>query len=572
MRVPVSLLPPPDHADLTVDEFERQRDVLDEEKWVRLCARGLAFGISMFFLPGWLVVLLASCDLAGELLVHHLQRDIPRLVANRRRYRVYLAVTFQIEASFALPAGLMWHIDDPYVKSFAVGMMAGTMLHVAMVRSIHLAMGLTGAAAICAVTLISNATFWIAQGEPGYLLVTTFCAITLLGYFLSALMTNHHLHRATAQGRADARAANDAKSRFLAQMSHELRTPLNAIMGIAHAELAQRRDPRSQRNLSLIIDSTRGLCTVLDDILDMSAMEEGAMPIRPVPVRLDAEIAATVALFRAQVEAAGLTLVLSSGRAKPDIARVDDQRLRQCLYNLLSNALKHTSKGGVRVEVGGGPGLLQIEISDTGAGIDPALRNIIFQPFNRGPGQHSGTGLGLSITRSLAQRMGGDLVLLPSASGAVFRLTLALAAATEADLPANPKLPPVDLTGRHILVVDDIATNRLVAATYLRSFGATVREASSGDEALIQVAGSLPDMILLDMNMPGLSGVQTLHQLRSLGHEVPVIAMTADATEAHRAAYLAEGLDGYVAKPLSPEALSLALRPHLRDLASATRT
>jgi len=549
------------------NEFLRQRAILDGEALARFIATGLGYGVTAFFLPLWLVVPLAAGNFLAEAAVYALTRDIEPLVARGRRYRAMLACTFLLEACFVLSAGVMWHMQDPYVKALAVGLAVTTMMHVATVRAIHLPTGLSAAAAIWVTVLTSNTLYWVAQSDWTTLAVTTFCALITLGYFISVLVSNHRLHRETSAGWAEALEANAAKTRFLAQMSHELRTPLNAIVGLGHAELARDRDPLTRERMQLLVESASGLGVLLDDILDMAAVQEGRLPIRPAPISPSAAITATVALFRPQAEAAGIDLRLSFDASLPAAVLLDGQRLRQCLSNVLSNALKHTVKGSIRVMASATlPGMLCIEVADTGPGIPDALKATIFEPFQRGPGPQAGAGLGLTISRTLARRMGGDLTVVPSPRGARFRLTLTFGPAALADLAPEPPAAPLNLAGRHVLVVDDIATNRLVAATYLRLLGATVTEADSGEAALAMAARRVPCAILLDMNMPGIDGVETLRRLRTMGgavQAVPVIAMTADATEAHRTYYLACGMDGYVAKPLSPDRLTAALRPHL---------
>lgn len=554
-------------------ELLRQRDILDGEATVRFVATALGYLISALFLPVGIVVALAAINLLAEVGVYAFQRDVDRLMSRGWRYWGLLACVFLHEACFVVPPALMWHLEDPYTKAYAVGMTASTMMHVATVRAIHLPMGLAGAAAIWIIVLTSNTLYWAHSAAWLPLGLTTLCALVALSYFVSALVSNHRLHRETSAGWAEATEANAAKTRFLTQISHELRTPLNAILGMGHAELARQTDDEGRGRMHLLIESASALGVLLDDILDMSALQEGRLPIRPAPLDLPAAIAATVALFRPQAEAAGLTLDLVMDAKVPRAACLDGQRLRQCLSNILSNALKHTERGGVQVMVSHpAEAMLRIEVQDTGNGVPEALHAAIFEPFQRGPGVHGGTGLGLTISRTLAQRMGGDLVLLPSDRGARFGLTLALVPATLADIAPRPAEPPLNLAGRLVLVVDDIATNRLVAATYLRQLGATVSEADSGAAALDVVAAERPCAILLDMNMPGMDGIETLGRLRALPGpvaRVPVIAMTADATETHRRLYLASGMDGYVSKPLTPDRLTEALRPHLADRTGA---
>ena len=285
-------------------------------------------------------------------------------------------------------------------------------------------------------------------------------------------------------------------------------------------------------------------------------------------VDLRAETAATLALFRQQISDAGLNLTLSIAVGVPAFARIDGQRFRQCLSNVISNAVKYTTKGSIYVAVSlPAPDELAIEVSDTGPGVSDTLMEHIFEPFHRGDTLVPGTGLGLTISRTLARRMGGDLVLLPSDTGARFRLSFALEAAGPGDLAPPETAALADLNGKRVLVVDDIGTNRLVAMTYLRIMGAAPLEADRGQSAIDLVPVERPDVVLLDMLMPDMDGLTTFARIRALpgpAGQVPVIAMTADATDEHRHRCLNAGLNGYVAKPLSPEALGAAILAALR--------
>ena len=214
-------------------------------------------------------------------------------------------------------------------------------------------------------------------------------------------------------------------------------------------------------------------------------------------------------------------------------------------------------------------------MSDTGRGIAPDIADRLFEPFQRGASDAPGSGLGLSISRSLARAMGGDLVLLPTNKhankhvGASFLLTLALGVVADtqtATPPQTAQTQTADMQGRTVLVVDDIATNRLVARAHLALYGVTVTEAASGAVAVEMIRAAAPDLVLLDMNMPGMDGIATLKKIRALpsrAARLPVIAMTADATNDHRRRYLEAGLDGYLAKPLTPEAVADLLAQHL---------
>lgn len=553
------------NSDRLREELARQYSILMKEAPIRLATTTLAYGLASLFIPVSIILICFAVNLGGEIISLRALKGLDP-ASDLARYRKCLTWVFILEMAFSIVPAMMWHVEGPYMKAFAVGLAVTSILHVSTVRAIHLPMALTAFAAIGGTAVASNAWLWINKGDLASLAFTTVCAVAGLGYALGAILSNNKLHRETANGRAEAQAANAAKGAFLAQMSHELRTPLNAILGMGHAELRRTNDPVSLERLSVLISSAEGLSTILDDILDMSSIQGGHLPIRRQAASVRSEIAATTALFRPQIEEAGLTLILDLPDTLPDWALLDAQRLRQCLSNLLSNALKNTATGQISliakrlVRAGEGP-LLQIEVADTGPGIAPDIADALFEPFVRGPGTSLGTGLGLSITRALAQQMGGDLRLrMPNPGepvGAHFILTLAL---TETFPPqasfASTAVAPINLAGRKVLVVDDIATNRLVAVTYLRYFGAEAVEAASGAAALRCLAAGGIDLVLLDMNMPEMTGLEAFVALRKLpapvGH-VPVIAMTANTQSDHRKLYTNAGINGYLAKPVTPD-------------------
>jgi two-component system, sensor histidine kinase len=563
------------------DELARQYRILMKEAPVRLTVTALAYALAGRFLPLPIVLICFAVNLVGEVMSARILRNLDP-VQEPSRYRQCLTWVFILELGFTVIPAMIWHLEGEYMKAFAVGLVASTVMHVSTVRAIHLPMGITGLAAIGIAAFVSNTILWVKMGDCGSLTFTTVCIIGGLGYALGAMTSNNRLHQETVRGRAEAQAANAAKGTFLAQMSHELRTPLNAILGMGHAELRRTDDPVSHERLSVLISSAEGLSTILDDILDMSASQGGHLPIRRHAIDVRAEIAATTALFRPQVEEAGLALVLDMADDLPNWALMDDQRLRQCLSNLLSNALKNTGKGEITLrarQIDRGPDepLLQIEVADTGPGIAPELVEALFEPFVRGPGASLGTGLGLSITRTLARQMGGDLQLDQSKSGsdggAHFILTLPLEE-TGAPSLEQERVPasPIDLARCRVLVVDDIASNRLVAATYLRYFGADPVEVPDGAAALQRLAEGGIDLVLLDMNMPELDGLETFARLRKMPGpigKVPVIAMTANTLSDHRKLYRDAGINGYLAKPVTPDAAAAEIRRVLESAAAA---
>ena len=553
-------------------EVQRQFSVINQMETRRRLLVLLPYAIAAIYLPGWLCLALMVLDTGLARVAIGILGDVdpPR---QPKRYLAALAAFAASQFCYILVPALIWQVPDPYAKAFAVGMFMINLVHLSTIRTVHFPMAMIALSSATGISLIANTIYWVRAENWTGLAISTVCIVATVYFVLMTMTAIHRLHQKMVRDQQAAEVANDAKSRFLAQMSHELRTPLNAILGMGYAEMTKATTAESRERLATLVQSARSLSVLLNDILDLSAVQAGQLPIRPSTVDLRAEIRATLALFGQQVSDAGLSLAVVIDDQVPALARIDGQRFRQCLSNVLANAIKYTEAGSIDIDITlPRPDQIAIEVVDSGHGVPEALREQIFEPFHRGESLISGTGLGLSISRTLARRMGGDLVLLPSAKGARFRLTFALLAAEPDDAVApgpqatfsyGPPQALADLSGRRVLVVDDIATNRLVAATYLRIMGAVPSEADSGEKALaLLLTEALPDVVLLDMLMPQIDGLTTFARIRALpgaSGQVPVIAMTADATEEHRRHYLSAGLNGYVSKPLSPETLGAAI-------------
>jgi signal transduction histidine kinase/DNA-binding response OmpR family regulator len=388
--------------------------------------------------------------------------------------------------------------------------------------------------------------------------------------------------------RREAEAANRAKSVFLANMSHEIRTPLNGILGMAQSLVRDARDADLRDQVEIILESGNTLKSLLDDVLDLSKIETGHMDIAPVETDLMQVLRRQHSLWMPRTDEKDIALVLDVAEDVPAHVRIDPIRLGQCLSNLVSNAIKFTERGEVRISVStrtvnGGAGIA-FAISDTGIGMDAATIGRLFTPFAQADSSISrrfgGTGLGLVITRRLAQLMGGDVTVESrQGRGTTFTLTIA-AEAADCQPPASPLIerywcgeaPDGEC---RILVVDDHAINRRVARMLLAPEGYRVTEAENGQQALEALERGTFDVMLLDIHMPVLDGVETLKRLRASGRPwagMPVIAVTADAMSGDRERYLAEGMNGYIAKPIERPALLAEVARLLVDTAAGSRS
>jgi len=382
---------------------------------------------------------------------------------------------------------------------------------------------------------------------------------------------------ALAKAERDAQAATEAKSRFLASMSHEIRTPMNGVVGVLHL---LRAEPLSSGGRSLLDEALQCghmLSELINDILDLSKIEADQMQMVPEPTDPGGTLRGVASMLRPQAEAKGLTLAVE-GDLDCGWSHVDPIRLRQALFNLMGNAVKFTHEGSVVARLsatGEGPDRrLAFEIRDTGVGIAAQAQGRLFERFQQADDsttrQFGGTGLGLAITRRLARLMGGDVeVQSVEGRGSTFRLHIA-APATPIPVALQPA-PPDSLKGVRVLMVEDNAPNRIVARKILESMGADVEIAEDGAAGLEAAAALLPDLILMDVNMPVMDGLEATRRLRTLpgrAARIPVIALTANVLDRQRQAYADCGMNGVAGKPLSP----LALLEEIRRVIKPTRS
>ena len=388
----------------------------------------------------------------------------------------------------------------------------------------------------------------------------------------------------------EAEAANLAKSAFLGNMSHEIRTPLNGILGMVQILADGGLDADEREMVEIVLDSAQTLKGLLDDVFDLSKIEAGHVSLAPADCAIEPLLKRQHSLWLPRAQEKNISLTLDMAADLPKCLRFDASRFGQCLSNLISNAIKFTAEGEVSVRVAAGPAspgfLLKIEVSDTGIGMNPETRDRLFRPYTQADNTISsrfgGTGLGLVITRKLAQLMGGDVTISgEEGKGSTFTLTIQ-AEATQSPLveTAIGGLEPLGVPvgslavscGARILVVDDHKVNRRVVRMFLQPEGYVVSEAENGLQALEMLRREPFNLVLLDIHMPVLDGLQTLKKLRSSGEtwrNIPVIAVTADAMSGDRERYLAEGMNGYLPKPVDKAQLLANIARILKPNAGA---
>ena len=359
-----------------------------------------------------------------------------------------------------------------------------------------------------------------------------------------------------------AEEAGEAKAAFLANMSHEIRTPMNGVLGVLQILKAEPLTSEGRTLLDEAMSCGRMLAELLNDVIDFSKIEAGRLELAYEPLHPRSVVDGVIHLLKPQADGKALTL---TGQCAPGIGwvRSDPVRLRQALFNLIGNAVKFTEQGGVTVRCGpGAPGRLRFEVEDTGIGIPAAFQARVFERFDQGDAsttrRFGGSGLGLSITRRLAELMGGEVGFTSQeGAGSTFWLEVAAQPAAEVHTAAAQPLHDV-LYGLRVLVVEDNATNRIIATKLLEQLGAAVETAADGYLGLEAAARGGFDLILMDVQMPGMDGLETTRRVRALPppiSQTPIIALTANVLSHQRQAYLEAGMDGVVGKPIAPAVL-----------------
>ncbi|MEO5772218.1 MAG: ATP-binding protein, partial [Burkholderiaceae bacterium] len=391
-----------------------------------------------------------------------------------------------------------------------------------------------------------------------------------------------HAVSQTQAARQRADEANAAKSQFLATMSHEMRTPMNGILGLSELLMGTRLSPRQRQFAQTIVQSGRALLTIINDVLDHTKIEAGRLELECVEFDLVDTVEDMRLLMAGAAQNKGLALVHRLSPALPRRVRGDPGRLRQILLNLVGNALKFTAQGEVVVAVEllsteGSALLLRFEVRDTGIGLEASAQQHIFDAFTQADSsttrKFGGSGLGLSIARRLVGLMGGEIgVISQAGAGSTFWFTArfgAVQVATEVPRAAEQAVPPVQLRPARILVAEDNAVNQLVICAMLEAKGFDPVVVADGQQALEAVVAGAYELVLMDVHMPRMDGLEATRRIRVWEQSgegaarVAIVAITANALAADCDICLAAGMDGYISKPIDVADLDAVLAQHL---------
>ena len=490
-----------------------------------------------------------------------LTTDFPASAEDRVRYLVPLAISPLLWCSAAF---VYWRMPNEALHLVGLATVAGVLVHAQFYchRS-KLALAVMAAGPVAVMLALPLVIGGFSGAALATLVVSQILIITYIG---NGALEHMRAGDALERAQADAAAASDAKSAFLAMMSHELRTPMNGVLGMAHALKQGRLDPRQAEQVEMLLRAGDGLMAILNDILDISKIEAGRMELETTAFDVIDLGQRVCDLWAEPARAKGVRLIYDVDARTPRWVSGDPTRVRQIMLNLMSNALKFTAVGCVRLTLRPGESGIEIVVDDTGIGMSTEQQARLFETFSQADPtiarRYGGTGLGLSICRQLADMMAGVISVTSAAGeGSTFCVHL--------PLPTAQAAPPVQaqerrdgIAGRRILVVEDNPINQAVARAILEATGAIIDTADDGVQSLAKLRDQTFDLVLMDVHMPHMDGIEALSRIRAgeAGDRgVPVIALTADAMAGEDARLLRLGFDAVQAKPITPAALVAAI-------------
>ncbi|HEX2559115.1 ATP-binding protein [Phenylobacterium sp.] len=491
---------------------------------------------------------------------------------SQRRRRACFVVYALAVPTWTGAGAMLWASDNTACQVAGAGFFAAHLLYIQALHARSLGALIPTTPSIFAPALAPLLVQQYSGWDQLYVMLTfgTIVGHALFGFYVT-LKTAATLDEA----QTETLAASRAKSDFLAKMSHEIRTPLNGVLGMTQSLLQDGRLEAGQREKLAVVEQSGGaLLALLNDLLDISKIEAGKLELEVRAFDLAAALKSVVSTFSAVAADKGIGLRLEIDPEAQGAYDGDALRVRQIVTNLVSNAVKFTESGEVAVRAGASPdGRVRISVSDTGIGIDDETLGRLFAKFEQADSsttrRYGGSGLGLAICREIAELMGGHIdVESAPGRGATFTVTLPLkprrAPAPSARAEAEGGAERPVLTGLRVLAADDNATNRLVLKALLAPMDVDLTLVENGREALGAWQAEPWDLILMDVQMPEMDGVEATAAIRAAEQasgrpRTPIIALTANAMTHQVAHYLARGMDGHVAKPIDATSLYTAI-------------
>jgi len=538
-----------------------------------------AFGILTCFClpPPEGVAWLALAILSELILSWSTRRSVAQRATPQVNRRTKLCATFFSSGVWTSGAVLYWLVGVPAFQVAAVILLA-TLLIIAQGDSFRsLSSAATfGVAPALAITTLPLFASTYGDLERVCVAVVTFLALAFLaGNFRQNVANSAALRAyqaALVQKSHQADAANRAKTSFLAVMSHELRTPMNGVLGMTRALGQTDLAPRQAEYVGMLTKSGEDLMTILNELLDISKIEAGKLELETITFDFLELVERVHGFWSAAAGDKGVHLAVQVEDSTPRWLIGDPTRLRQVLNNLVSNALKFTSHGEVRLSVSvlamePSSAELEIIVSDTGIGMDAEQQSRLFQSFSQADAsttrRFGGTGLGLAICKQLVGLMAGDIEVESAAGkGTAFRVHLRLPIGESSATAAEAAREVTGAIDLRALVADDNAINQVVARSILEPLGIQVTTANDGAEALDRLKSDRFDVVLMDVHMPNMDGIEALARIRggeARDPTIPVIALTADALSGADEALLAQGFDAVEPKPVNPGRLLLSI-------------
>ncbi|HYD46368.1 MAG TPA: ATP-binding protein [Phenylobacterium sp.] len=496
----------------------------------------------------------------------------------------------------SLSAGLaaaFWMTEIPTARLFAIVYLCVSLFYVLMqyYARLRMFMLIGGPYMVAMAAGVAEMGWRHLHGPAPWLMLTVAMAgANMFHFFRNARKQLDSSRAALRAAKAEAQerglvaeSANRAKSQFLATMSHEIRTPLNGVLGMAQAMAAEKLSKVQRERLSVIRQSGEALLAILNDVLDLSKIEAGKFELETVEFDLGQVVNGAHQAFTALANKKGLSFCLTVEPQAQGVYLGDPTRIRQVLYNLISNSLKFTETGEVRVLARREGQNLVLSVADTGIGMSPDQVSRLFQKFEQADSsttrRFGGTGLGLAICRELSQLMGGA-ISADSKPGEGSRFTVALPiprlrdpdAVCVADPAAEPEA--VEALSLRVLAAEDNTVNQLVLKTLLHQIGVDPVVVDNGRKAVEAWRGQAWDVVLMDVQMPEMDGLEATRRIREAEAaegraRTPIIALTANAMAHQVEQYLACGMDGHIAKPIEATRLFAVLAQTLDEAESA---